>query len=280
MDRIVREHNYAMSEKLSPTSAPAGEIEYCASYRILRIPMSSRTEKQRLLREEVARRSPEPEPEPEQRTVTPSEGRKTCDLRQTGLRRRHAVFDFVRGRDLPRVDAMNISLSRSVLERETEWEERVAGELLNEYRSRLPGHDVFPVFIGMRLRIESKWGRVIAMNREHCVITISGTRGHTNIDWERTLRCFAAGSCTADTGTGDDNILNKLRFEFQDIWPEEWDFPFVTGARLCVKGKWGVILKTTVKRAFILLDGQQKAGNYFWEPILKEQKKLRQPGIQ
>ncbi|HYX37258.1 MAG TPA: hypothetical protein VE954_29490 [Oligoflexus sp.] len=290
LDRIVREHSYAMSEKVEPTSS-VPEPELVLDYDFVRVQMPNRVEQIRRREEEAARRNKERSLAAAEKEALVVLDRRAADDVETarkkvsdawrliGLRRRQAVFDFVRSRDLPQVDAMNISLSKSVLDSEIEREERVAGELLDDYRSLLPGHDVFPVFIGMRLRIEGTWGRVIGMNLERCAMTKSGTKGQTNFDWERVLGCFAAGSGTEDAGRGDDNILKKLRFEHQDLWPEDWDFPFVTGARVCVKGRWGVILKITVKRTLILLDGQRKAGDYFWEPILKEQKKLRETGF-
>ncbi|HYX31880.1 MAG TPA: hypothetical protein VE954_02110 [Oligoflexus sp.] len=286
LDRIVREHSYAMNAKVEPKPL-APEPELILDYDVVRVRLPNRAAKLRR-RQEMAEKARKAAEEKVmiglQRLAAQEEEtarqKAANSWRLAGLRRRQAVFDYLQGRELPRVDASDVSLKKLLADIEIEREESVASELLDEYRSKLAGHEVFPVFSGMRLYVDGRWGWVIGINLECCAMTMRGTKGQTDVDWDRALRCFDAGSGTADAGRDDDNLVKKLRFEHKNIWPEDWDFPFVTGARLCVKGRWGVILKTKVKRAIILLDGQKKARDYFWEPILKEQKKLLEMGFQ
>jgi hypothetical protein len=282
LDRIIREHSYAMSEKVAPR--PSSEPEEVLDYDFVRVRMPNRKALALLRRQEEADR-PERErldrvkAEKAEREEAETQDRAAAvdpssDWRSIAMRRRLTASEAVVKMGLSRVDATNLLIMNSTPDSAIQRKEGVAAELFSRYGSELSGHSVFPVFTGVRLWIDGRWSRVIGMSLEHCTLYVS-SKSEVHIGWDVVLRCFDAGASGADVVNCDSELLEDVRFKFNDIWPMEWGFPFVPGACFSMEDRRGVILKVTKNIVWFLPASQRKSVRYYWGGFLKAQREQR-----
>ncbi|HYX37716.1 MAG TPA: hypothetical protein VE954_31835 [Oligoflexus sp.] len=204
LDRIVREHSYAMSEKVEPGSS-APEPELVLDYDFVRVQMPNRAEKLRRRREEAQSRAREQIDREQQQLAAEASKidaafeqahKAQAVLNQTHAKarnRRDLVHKFVKTLGSPvsdRVDASNTELRKSWTIDDIRRGELMAAELLEIHQAMLSGYDVFPIFLGIRLYLSGQWGRVVGMNHKRCALYFDGAKGQSSVSWDDVIRLF------------------------------------------------------------------------------------------
>jgi hypothetical protein len=193
-----------MSEKVAPR--PSSEPEEVLDYDFVRVRMPNRAEQQRRRREEAKRRLAAAAAEAEQaradaafwkeREMLAAEKgakRELCRLRAEAEARRRAVRDHLSKACHPLsdvVDASKVDLKSNVSIHDLRGEEDLANSLLDRYRLTLPGYDVFPVFIGIRLCLGGQWGHITRMNSSRCYWCREECGSESRLHWDQVMSLF------------------------------------------------------------------------------------------